>query len=167
MVRNLSAVLLIFLVACSGSASDEAHEATKFELTEGQDAILVPYFEMVKALQQDDFNKARDLGKILSTAEQDTGVKLALTRMGTLMNQSASTFDQRTILEQMGMVITLYIEQEIINNYPIYKFTCKNEFDGKEVVWFDLSEDSKNPFIGENSSECVDLVETIEPVLNK
>ncbi len=168
MIRNLSILLVIlFLVACGSSSSEEKQEVQKFEIKEGQDSILAPYFEIVKALQNDQFETARELGQLLSTAEKDTGVKLALTRMGTLMNQASSTFDQRTILEQMGMVIALYIEQEIINDYSIYKFKCKNEYDGKEVVWYDFSKNTTNPFIGENTDECIELVEVIEPIIKK
>ncbi len=164
MVKSISFLFLIFLLACGGAPSEEKEEVQELELTEGQDSILTPYFEIVGALQNDEFEKARTLGQLLATAVPDTGVKLALTRMGTLMSQSASMYDQRAILEQMGMVITLYIEQEFINDYPIYKFKCKNEFDDKEVVWYGLSKSTANPFIGKNSDECIELEAIIEPV---
>ncbi len=155
-------LLLLFVAGCSSPQQEETVKVDK-----NYDPILTPYFNIVKALQQDEFDKARGFGKQLATASSDTGVKLALTRMGTLMSQSASTYDQRTILEQMGMVITLYIEQEMLNNYFIYKFKCNNEFGSKEVVWYGLSKNTTNPFIGENSNDCIELVETIEPVLKK
>lgn len=168
MVKNVAFLALTILIACGAPASEESEVEVKgFELDEGQDPILAPYFEIVKALQNDQFDKAREVGRVLAAAEQDTGVKLALTRMGTLMNQASSTFDQRDILKQMGMVMTLYIEQDIINEVPIYKFKCVNEFDGKEVVWFGLSKHTTNPFIGENSNECIELVETIKPIIKK
>jgi len=85
--------------------------------------------------------------------------------MGALIAETSSAYDQRAILEQFGMVIPLYLEQSIINDYPIYKFKCKNEFDGKEVFWFSLSKQSKNPFIGANSDDCVEMVEEIKPVI--
>ncbi len=167
MVRVLIFFVLFLLAACGGSTSEKEEESNSFVLAENQDSILMPYFEIVKALQNDEFDKASELGKLLSTASTDTGVKLALTRMGALMSQSSSIYDQRAVLEQMGMVITLYIEQEIMNDYPIYKFKCKNKFDGKEVVWFSFTKKTSNPFIGENSNKCIELIETFEPIIKK
>lgn len=158
---------LVFLLACGGSASDEKEELNIFVLTEGQDSVLTPYFKIVHALQNDEFDKTRGYAKLLSAASVENGVMLALTRMGTLMSESSTSYNQRVILEQMGMVIPLYIEQNALNNYLIYKFKCINEFDAKEVVWYDLSKKTTNPFIGKNSNECIELVETIKPVLKR
>ncbi len=157
-------LLLLFVVACS---SPQEEETVKEEIDENYDPILSPYFLIVDALVNDDFEGVKKYGNMVSKANSDTGVKLALVRMGTLISQASSTYDQRAVMKQFGMVIPLYIDASVLNSYPIYKFKCKNEFDGKEVFWLSLSKNSKNPFIGGNSNECVDLVETIEPVLNK
>ena len=158
---------VLFVLAILIGCSEEKKEDVVDKLPENYDSIFTPYLAIVDALINDDYNQARLVGKQLSEAEKDTGVKLALVRMGQLMNEASSLYDQRTILEQLGMVIPLYLEQSIVNDYPIFKFKCKNEFDGKEVVWFGLSKNTKNPFIGDNSDECIELVETIEPVIVK
>ncbi len=155
--------LLVFVGACAGSSNEEKEILKE----ENLDPILTPYFKIVKALQNDEFDNARKFGKMLSSADANTGVKLALTRMGTMMSESSSAYNQRALLEQLGMVIPLYIEQNMLNDYLIYKFKCKNEFDGKEVFWYGLSKKSANPFIGGNSNECVELIETIKPVIKK
>lgn len=162
MMKYLSVLFIILAISCTENKKEVVNE-----LPENYDSILTPYLNIVEALAQDDFEKARVVGKQLSEAEKDTGVKLALVRMGQLMNEASSLYDQRTILEQLGMVMPLYIEQSIVNNYAIYKFKCKNEFGGKEVVWFSISKKTNNPFIGNNSDECIELVETIEPVIVK
>lgn len=154
---------LVLTVGCSENKKDEVVE----EVPENYDPIFTPYLGIVDALINDDFDQTRIVGLQLSKAEKDTGVKLALVRMGQLINEASSLFDQRTILEQLGMVMPLYLEQSIVNDYPIYKFKCKNDFDGKEVVWFGLSKKTENPFIGDNSDECIELVETIEAVIVK
>ncbi len=161
---SLPFLILLFVVGCSSPQKEEKVEVAK---DENYDPILSPYFLIVEALINDDFERAKTYGLVVSEADSDTGVKLALTRMGILIAQASSTYDQRAVLKQFGMVIPLYIKESLLNYYAIYKYKCKNEFDGKEVYWLSLSKNSKNPFIGENSSECVELVETIEPILNK
>lgn len=158
--------VLIFLVLTVGCFENKKDEVVE-EVPENYDPIFTPYLAIVDALINDDFDQTRIVGLQLSKAEKDTGVKLALVRMGQLINEASSLFDQRTILEQLGMVMPLYLEQSIVNDYPIYKFKCKNDFDGKEVVWFGLSKKTENPFIGDNSDECIELVETIEAVIVK
>ncbi len=155
-------VLFLIGVGCTSSTQEKKVEEV---VDENYDPILTPYFSIVEALIKDDFEKARTYGLEVSKATSDTGVKLALTGMGTLMAEASSSYDQRAILEQFGMVIPLYLEQSIINDYPIYTFKCKNEFDEKEVFWFSLSKQSKNPFIGNNSGDCVEMVEEIKPII--
>ncbi len=155
-------VLFLIGVGCTSSTQEKKVEDV---VDENYDPILTPYFKIVEALIADNFEKARTYGLEVSKATSDTGVKLALTGMGTLMAEASSSYDQRAVLEQFGMVIPLYLEQSIINDYPIYTFKCKNEFDKKEVFWFSLSKQSKNPFIGNNSGDCVEMVEEIKPII--
>lgn len=162
MKYNFILIILAIAIACTPNQKEEVSQ-----LQENLDPILSPYFLIVAALSNNDFEKSREAAKRLSDAESNNGVELALVRMGTLMSESSSLYNQRSILEQLGMVIPLYIEQSIINDYQIYKFKCVNEYDGKEVVWFSLLKDSHNPFIGDDSNECIELVETIEPVIVK
>ena len=154
---------VVITIGCSENKKEEIVN----EIQENYDPIFTPYLAIVDALINDDFEQTRLNGQQLSKAEKNTGVELALVRMGQLLNEASSLYDQRTILEQLGMVMPLYLERSIVNDYPIYKFKCKNEFDGKEVTWFGLSKKSENPFIGNNSDECIELVETIEPVIIK
>lgn len=160
-------LIFLFVLVLTIGCSEQKKEEVVDKLPKNYDPIFTPYLAIVDALINDDYNQARLVGKQLSEADNDTGVKLALVRMGQLMNEASSLYDQRTILEQLGMVIPLYLEQSIVNEYSIYKFKCVNEFDGKEVVWFSLSKKTNNPFIGDNSEECIELVETIEPVIVK
>lgn len=160
-------LVILFALAILISCSEQKKEEVVDELPENHDPIFTPYLAIVDALINDDFVKSRSAGLQLSKADKDTGVKLALVRMGELMNNASSLYDQRAILEQLGMVMALYLEQSIVNDYSVYKFKCKNEFDGKEVIWFGLSKTTENPFIGKKSDECIELVETIEPVIIK
>jgi hypothetical protein len=152
-------IFVVSIVSCSQKKQENSINSDNY------DPIMSPYIAIVEALSQDDFERVSKAGKLLSEANVDNGVMLALVRMGSLIIEASSLYDQRAILEQMGMVMPLYIEQSMLNNYPIYKFNCKNEFDGKVVVWYYVQKNSKNPFIGGNSGECVELVETIDPVI--
>ncbi len=156
-------IVITLATGCGGTQKEEVVN----ELPKNYDPILTPYFSIVDALIDDDFDKARQFAMELSRAESTNGVTLALVRMGALMNESSSLYDQRYVLEQLGMVIPLYIEQSVVNDYLIYKFKCKNEFSDKEVVWLGLTKETRNPFIGENSTNCIELIETIEPVIKK
>lgn len=160
-------ISILFTLAMFISCSEEKKEEVVDELPENYDPIFTPYLAIVDALINDDFEKSRAAGLQLSKSDKETGVKLALVRMGELFTEASSLYDQRTILEQLGMVMPLYLEQSIVNDYPIYKFKCINEFDGKEVIWFGLSKKTENPFIGDNSDECIELVEKIEPAIIK
>ncbi len=159
-------LIFIVLIAITVSCTTNKQEKVS-QLPDNWDPILTPYISIVDALVNDDFVKTRELGMQLQNSEATNGVELAFKSMGRLINEASSLYDQRAILEQMAIVMQLYIEQSIINDYYIYKFKCINEYDGKEVTWYALSKKSKNPFIGENSTDCVELVETIEPVIVK
>ena len=156
-------ILFIILIIFGCTNTDKPDSISQFE--EYNDPILAPYFEIVEALSKDNFERAKMGGKQLSKASSDTGVKLALVRMGQLLNEASSLYNQRAILEQLGMVIPLYIDESVTNKFVIYKFKCINEFDGKEVVWLGISAKTRNPFIGGNSNECIELVEKIQPII--
>jgi len=158
-------VLSFFFIALVFSCSTEQEEEVVTQ--EDFDPIMTPYLSLVNALENDDYSKARAIGQGLRDSEAISGVERAFKSMGRLLSESSSMYDQRTILEQMAIVMQLYIEQNLINDYPIYKFKCVNEFDNKEVFWYGLNDTSANPFIGDQSKECVELVETIKPVLKK
>lgn len=136
----------------------------KGELIESGDPFLTPYFEIVDALIENDFKAVQKAGIRLNNAKHDDGVTLALTRLGRMIAEAPSDYQQRMVFYQMGIVIPLYIEQHALNHYPIYKFSCNNVLDGKEGVWFTREEKSGNPFTGKNEDDCVELVETIKPV---
>ena len=156
---NILFILLVF--SCSIEQKEEVIADENF------DPILTPYFSYVNALGQNDFEKAREVGEQLRDSEANTGVERAFKSMGRLISGSSSLYDQRTILEQMAIVVQLHIEQHLINDYSIFKFRCKNKFDDKEVFWYSLSKKTVNPFIGENSTDCVELIETIKPVIKQ
>ncbi len=156
----LNTVLLVLVFSCS-TEKEEVVSNKNF------DPILTPYLSIVDALIHDDYAKTREAGEKLRDSEVTNGVELAFKSMGRLISESSSLYDQRSLLEQMAIVMQLYIGQELINDYFIYKFKCKNEFGGKEVFWYGLSKKSSNPFIGDNSNECVELIETIKPVIKK
>lgn len=162
MKRFLSLLFFVFLVGC-GTEQKEEQEIQEEEII--LDPILSPYLSAVDALVSDDYAKAKELGAELQKTEAANGVQLAFKSMGRLLYEASSLYDQRTILEQMTLVMQLYIEQEIINDYPIYKFQCKSEFEDKVLSWYGLDKSSKNPYIGENSTECIELIETIKPVI--
>jgi len=156
---NILFITLIF--SCSTEQNEEV------VTNENLDPILTSYFSYVDALGQSDYAKARKIGEQLRDSEASIGVERAFKSMGRLISGSPSLYNQRAILEQMAIVVQLYIEQHLINDYSIYKFRCKNEFDAKEVFWYSLSKQSVNPFIGDNSTDCVELIETVKPVIKK
>ena len=151
-------VFCLLLIGCTSSTEKEE------KAIETGDPFLTPYFEIVDALIKNDFKAVQKSGARLNSAEHDDGVTLALTRLGRMISEAPSDYQQRMVLYQMGIVIPLYIEQHVLNDFPIYKFSCNNVLDGKEGVWFSKEIKSGNPFAQENKDACATLVETIKPV---
>ena len=155
--------IIVFVPLVTGCASSGSTEEQQ-EAVEVDDPFLTSYFAIVDALIQNDYKAVQEAGAQLNKAEQNDGVTLALTRMGKMIAEAPSSYQQRMVLYQMGIVIPLYIERNSLHDYPIYKFSCKSVLDGKEGIWFSRNKESKDPYAEENKSDCVELIETIEPV---
>ncbi len=163
MLKKILTGILILGVACTGHQEEEKVRVN--ELPAYGDKVLTLYINMVHALQSDDYLACRTMGEQLAVQPANDGVTLALVRMGNLVEKAASLYDQRAILEQFGLVMPMYIEQHITNDFYIYTFKCVNSFDNKEVVWLDVQKETTNPFIGKKSTDCIELINTIKPVL--
>lgn len=151
---------LFVLISCSSSQKETVTE----EPVEEGDPFLTSYFEIVDALTKEDFEQVQEAGLKMYNTESTHGVALALTRLGRLIVEAPTIQKQREVLLQMGEVMPLYIEQNVSNDFPIYKFRCSTTSGEKEEVWFSMKKDVVNPYSGKKDL-CIELVETIEPII--
>lgn len=152
-------VLALFIIGCS------AKESKQEELVDQKtDPILTSYFDIVSALTNDDFKAVQKAGMELYKVEASAGPKLALVNMGRLIVEATSRLEQQKVLYQMGVVMPLFLEENSLHDYTIFKFRCTKVLDGKEGVWFSKTKESYNPFLDKKSTDCTELIETISPV---
>lgn len=162
MQRLLFVLVTMFILGACSTPKDEKEE--EVAVLEENDPFLIPYFDIVDALAHEDFEAVQKAGLKLYENESSDGVSLALTRMGRLIVEAPNFRKQREVLYQMGIVMPLYIEQHVLNDYPIYKYRCSNVLEEKEGVWFTRAKETINPYSGKKD-ECVELIDTIKPIV--
>ena len=160
-----------FLLVLVGSCSSAEQKAEAIEnptgIQDNYEPVLTPYFDLVNALCNDDLYAAQKSAQVLSNIEVINGVHKVLKSLGGKIAGTSDLRYQREILQQMGIIIQLYIEQSSINNFTIYKFKCANVLDNKVGEWYNNTMTGANPFIGNSSRECIELIETIKPIIIK
>lgn len=167
MNKIVISLMLFVVLGCSSTTQEKESVTTSNQEYSHGDELLSLYFEIVHALQNDDYLGCRTSAQKLAQLKANDGVTLALVRIGALLQQAPSLYAQRAILKQFGIVIPIYIEEQITNDFFIYSFTCTNKTDGNKVVWLDVNKNTTNPYIGGNSSDCIELKQTIKPVIKK